>query len=156
MKQYAIVTETAACSFISTTASASVTYTATNVGTIVTSFVNAAAAVLSSAKVVPNTLWVDPVAWASLASTTNTANDRTALSMVREALGEFGVAGLRVVLAPRLSSGTRILGVSSTVWSFENKYGLLRVGQPEVLGQRIAYAGEAAFHGYSEGLCKLV
>lgn len=130
-------------------------YTATNVGTIVTSYVNAIVDVYDRAKRFPDTAWLALDAWATLASTTNTNNDTTALEMLKRTLGEMGVGPMRFVVGPQLTAGVKILGCSSLIESYEQQKGLLRAETPSTLTVQVAYAGYTAFWGRHEGVVQL-
>jgi hypothetical protein len=130
-------------------------YTSTNVGTLVTSYINGFVAVYNKAKRFPDTVWHDLASAATLASTTNTNNDRTALSMIREALDEMGVGNVRWVTGPQLAANTRIIGASSLIEGYEVQKGLLRAEKPSTLTVELAYAGYTAFWGRHEGFVQL-
>jgi HK97 family phage major capsid protein len=136
-------------------------YDATDVGTLVESYVDGVVAVYNKAKRVPDTIWHDLASWATLTSTTNANNDRTALSMIREALAELGsagmegAAGMRWVIGPQLAANTRIIGCRSLIEVYEQRKGLLTAIVPSVLATDIAYSGYVAFHGRHEGFVQL-
>jgi HK97 family phage major capsid protein len=130
-------------------------YTTTNVGTIVTSYVNGIVNVYNRAKRFPDTIWLDLASWATLTSTTNTNNDRTALSMIKEALDEFGGSPVRWVVSPQFAADTRIIGASSLVEAYEQQKGLLRAEKPTTLVVELAYAGYTAFWGNYNGFVQL-
>lgn len=129
-------------------------YTATNVGTIVSSYVDGVVDVYNRSARFPDTAWLALDAWADLASTTNTNNDTTALEMLRRTLSDMGVQ-MRWVVGPQLTAGVKILGASNLVEAYEQQKGLLRAETPSTLTTQIAYAGYTAFWGAYEGVVQL-
>lgn len=161
---YAEWTEGLACDFLEArpvAADAAVngdgytTYTTTNVGTIVTSFVNAAVEVYRRAKRMPDTVWFDLASWGTLASTTNTNNDVTALEMIQRAFSDLGTGPMRIVVGPQLAANTRIIGCTSLIEAYEQQKGLLRAETPSTLVVQLAVAGYTAFHGLHQGFEQL-
>lgn len=135
-------------------------YTTTNVGTIVTSYVNGVVDVYDRCKRFPDTAFLDLASWATLTSTTNTNNDVTALEMVKRALAELyseaGAApGFRFVVGPQLAADTRIIAATSLIESYEQQKGLLRAELPSTLVVQLAYAGYTAFHGNFNAVVQL-
>lgn len=153
---YAEVTEGAACDFLEALITTNVSaYDDTDVGTLVESYVNGAVAVYNSSKRLPDKVWIDLASFATLASTTNTNNDRTALSMIKEALSEMGANGVEWVVGPQLAANTRIIGASNYVEQYEQQKGLLRAERPTSLAHDIAYAGYLAFYARAEAVVGL-
>lgn len=152
---YAEWTEGKACDALEALATNTSPYVGTDVGTIVDSYVDAFVAVYNSAKRFPDTVWHSLDAVAVLAGTTNTNDDRTAASMVREALRELGVGEVRWITGPQLASGTRIVGASSLVEAYEQQKGLLRAELPSTLTVQLAYAGYTAHYGKAAGFVSL-
>lgn len=131
-------------------------YTATNITTIVDSYVDGVLAVYNKAKRMPDTIWLDLASWAALVTTTNTDESVMALDMVRKALSDVNVdRPMRWVVGPQLAANTRIIGCSELVESYEQQKGLLRAEVPTALKVELAYAGYAAFWGRHEGFVKL-
>lgn len=126
----------------------------TDVGTIVASIVDAYVAVYAKSKKMPDTIWMDLTEWASLTQVLSTNDDRTALSVVKEALANFG-ASVNFVVGPQLAAGTRIVGVGSLVESYERRMGVVRAELPSTWSVRIATAGEVAFFGKHQGFVQL-
>lgn len=155
-KVYSRRTEVRACAYLVTTASASAAWAVSDVGAAVGTFVDAFLAVSNSADEEADTIWIDKNSWATLAKLTNTGDDRTAISMINEALSTYGVTAPRWVVAKQFSGAKRIVGSSRLIESYEQTKGLLQVAQPDVLGQRIAYHGYVAFHGTPEGFVNLI
>lgn len=155
VKAFSYRLETRASAYLVTASSASVAYTATNIGTIVTSVLNGVSAVFASNKAIPNTLWLDFASAMTLAGTTNANNDVTAMELIRKALAEAGVP-MNVVVGPQLAAGTRIVGDAGRIESYLQTNGLIQIAQPDILGQRLAYSGYGALFAKSAGFCRLV
>lgn len=160
---YAEVTEGEACDFLeglplaahaASAGSGHSPYTATNVGTLVDSYVDGVVELYGKAKRMPTHVFHDLASAATLAGTTNTNNDRTAMSMIKEALNELGVE-LTWVVAPQLAASHRLLVAGSLVESYEQRKGLLQAVKPEAIATDIAYYGYAAFYGRHEGVIAL-
>lgn len=160
---YAEVTEGEACDFLEELVIAADTavddsghsdYDGTDVGTLVTSYVNGVVALYNKAKRMPTHVFHDLASAATLAGTTNTNDDRTAMSMIREALDELGIS-LTWVVGPQLAANHRLLVAGSLVESYEQRKGLLQAVKPEAIATDIAYYGYAAFYGRHEGIIAL-
>ena len=121
-------------------------WTATNVETIVGSYIDGIIDVYGRGKVMPDTAWLDLASWGVLAKTMTGQDDRTALDVLREALREFGADGFRFVVGPQLAANTRILGYGRWMEAYEQQHGLLRVEQPSTWSVNVATAGYVAFY----------
>jgi hypothetical protein len=53
--------------------------------------------------------------------------------------------GLKLVVDPHFPAGTMIMGPSRLCEWYEDVDGLMQVGEPDVLGQLVGYAGFGAF-----------
>jgi hypothetical protein len=53
--------------------------------------------------------------------------------------------GLRLVVDPNFAAGTLVMGPSRFAEWYEDVDGLMQVGEPDVLGQLVGYAGYGAF-----------
>jgi hypothetical protein len=53
--------------------------------------------------------------------------------------------GLRLVVDPNFAAGTLVMGPSRFAEWYEDLDGLMQVGEPDVLGQLVGYAGYGAF-----------
>lgn len=166
MERYTEVTEGAACDVLeafptaahaASAGSGHSAYDDTDVGTLVKSYVDGIVKVYGKSKRMPDTIWHDLASWAVLASTTNGNDDRTALSMIREALSTLGdgAENIRMVTGPDLAANTIIIGSSNLVESYEQKKGLLQAVVPSALATDIATAGYVAFYGRHEGFVAL-
>lgn len=159
--RYALATEAAARTFVGAMPTTVSPWTTTNVGTLVKSFVDGAVKVYNQSSRFPDRIWIDLVSWAMLASTTNTADDVTALTLIRQAFKDTGFPEPKFTVAPGLTTGVTtgtqavIMAASSLAEQYEQQKGLLRVEAPGTLSQTIAVAGYVAFYGRAEGAVAL-
>lgn len=153
--EYANITEAAACTALVTLAAATSTYTATSIASIISSFMTGIQAGYTAAKRLPDTLWLSLDQLIALSANTNTTTNVSAISLLKQVLNDAGV-NLKVVTAPQLASGTRILGNSGLVESYEQQLGLLSMPDVTHLGVNISYAGYVAFYGLAAGFVSLV
>jgi hypothetical protein len=94
----------------------------------------------------PDTLWVSPDVWSRLGGATETGGNGGASFPGLSVTGLSGnIMGLRLVVDAHFASGTMISGPSRLVEWYEDLDGLMQVGEPDVLGQLVGYAGYAAF-----------
>lgn len=152
---YAEVTEAAAVATLMTLAAAPLSpWTATDVGTMITSITDGFAAIYPDAKRMPDTLWLSLDEALTLAGTTNATTNVSAMSLIRQALTDAGLS-LNIVVSPSLPPDTRILGASSLVESYENIKGLVQAPDVSHLGVFMAYRGYAATFGLAAGFIRL-
>lgn len=151
---YANVTEAAACTALVALATATSAYTATSIATIIGSVMTGIQAGYTAAKRVPDTLWLSLDQMIALASNTNTTTNLSALSLLRQTLNDAGIT-IKIVTGPQLPAGTRILGNSGLIESYEQQLGLLSLPDITHLGVFIAYAGYLAFYGLAAGFVSL-
>ena len=162
VKVYSRRTEVRASAFLVAGVTATSTWNISDVGNAVKTFVDAFLAVGNSAEEDPDTCWMDRTSWGQLAQLTNTGDDRTALSMIKETLTDYGVTPPNFVVGRFLATAdatpgpVRIVGSSRLVESYEQTNGLLQVAQPDILGQRVAYSGYGAHFITPAGFVKLV
>ena len=92
----------------------------------------------------PDTMWVSPDVWGQLGSmfTQQGAPSFPSLSLTSQ---QGNPLGLRLVVDQHFASGTMITGPSRLAEWYEDIDGLMQVGEPDVLGQLVGYAGFAAF-----------
>lgn len=103
------------------------------------------AAALSAGTPLPDTLWVSPDVWAELGSLTNgTSGNPTFPSLSVTGTGGNPL-GLKLVVDSHFPAGTMISGPSRLAEWYEDVDGLMQVGEPDVLGQLVGYAGFGAF-----------
>lgn len=148
--------EARAVAYLATLASASVAFTTTNIGTVVTSIMNGVKAVYDSSKQQADTLWLSLDEAIYMSATFNSNNDKSAIALLKDAVRDMGGFDLNIVVGHQLSADTRIVGFSGLAESYLQTNGLIQVAQPDVLGQRLAYSGYGALWGKAAGFVKLV
>lgn len=103
------------------------------------------AAALGAQAPLPDTLWVAPDVWAGLGGMVN-ANSGVPAFPGMSVTGTGGnPLGLKLVVDNHFAAGTMIAGPSRYAEWYEDVDGLLQVGEPDVLGQLVGYAGFGAF-----------
>jgi hypothetical protein len=153
---YAEVTEAVACAALIALAAAPTSpWTATNIGTLITSITDAIGIVYTDSKKQADTLWLSLDEAMTLAGVSNATTNVSAMSLIKQALNDAGMP-LNVVVGPQLPADTRIIGASSLVESYENVKGLIQAPDVSHLGVVMAYRGYAATFGYASGFVKLV
>lgn len=158
---YASVTEGEACDALEaliTTNTA--TWDATSVATILGSLTAAVVAGYTSAKRLPDTLWLSLDSWATLAALVNTNDEPVFPGLALGGTLEVSMVdgtpiGVKPVVAPQLATGTMILGVRALIESFEQRKGVLSAPNVALFGVDVAYAGYVAFYGRAEGFIGL-
>jgi hypothetical protein len=104
-----------------------------------------AATSLSAGGVFPDTLWVSPDVWVGMGSQVN-ANTGLPIFPSLSVTSEAGnPLGLRLVVDAHFDAGTMVMGPSRYAEWYEDVDGLMQVGEPDVLGQLVGYAGYGAF-----------
>lgn len=111
---------------------------------IAAAFYNAAAGVMDKSGQGPDTLWCSPDVWAQLGSATTTQDIPAFPSLSLTSAGGNPM-GLRLVVDPHFPAATMIMGPSRLAEWYEDLDGLMQVGEPDVLGQLVGYAGYGAF-----------
>jgi hypothetical protein len=103
-----------------------------------------AANALASGGGLPDTMWVSPDVWAQLGGTfsANGSPSFPSLSLTNQGGNPLG---LRLVVDQHFAGGTMITGPSRLAEWYEDVDGLMQVGEPDVMGQLVGYAGFAAF-----------
>jgi HK97 family phage major capsid protein len=129
-------------------------YSIASVSAAVDTYMAGFEAVRTNAEEPADTVWVDAASHYALASLTN-SDGVSALTILKQALNDAGVGPVSWVVGHQLTAATRIVGSSRLIESYEQTNGLLRVAQPDVLGQRVAYSGYGAFHCTPEGFVVL-
>lgn len=152
---YAEVIEAKACTALIALASTTSTYTATNIGTIINSYLTAVQAVYTASKRMPDKIWLALDAAIGLAGLTNSTTNVSALALLKQALTEAGF-NLDFVVAPGLTAGTKIVGSSTLVEGYEQVKGLLQAPDVSHLGVNVAYRGRIAVYGLASGFVSLV
>lgn len=142
---YAITTCGVACAdFVASITSAAVPITAATGEAVTQALYQGAAAALDSGGGLPDTLWCAPDAWAQMGGMFN-ANGSAAFPSLSLTSQGGNPLGLRLVVDQHFPAGTMIAGPSRLAEWYEDVDGLMQVGEPDVLGQLVGYAGFAAF-----------
>jgi hypothetical protein len=100
---------------------------------------------LAQGGVFPDTLWVSPDVWVGMGSQIHPNTGLPvfpSLSVTSEAGNPLG---LRLVVDASFAAGTMVMGPSRFAEWYEDVDALMQVGEPDVLGQLVGYAGYAAF-----------
>jgi hypothetical protein len=103
-----------------------------------------AANALDSGGGLPDTLWVSPDSWAKMGGMFN-ANGSAAFPSLSLTNQGGNPLGLRLVVDQHFPANTMVAGPSRLAEWYEDIDGLMQVGEPDVLGQLVGYAGFAAF-----------
>jgi hypothetical protein len=94
----------------------------------------------------PDTLWASPDAWASMGGAMVGADHNLPAFPNLSVTNQSGnPMGLRLVVDPNFAAGTLVMGPSRFAEWYEDLDGLMQVGEPDVLGQLVGYAGYGAF-----------
>jgi hypothetical protein len=104
-----------------------------------------AATSLAQGGVFPDTLWVSPDVWVGMGSQTNPNTGLPIFPSLSVTSQGGNPLGLRLVVDPNFAAGTMVMGPSRYAEWYEDVDGLLQVGEPDVLGQLVGYAGYGAF-----------
>lgn len=100
---------------------------------------------LAEGGVFPDTLWVSPDVWVGMGSQIH-ANTGLPVFPSLSVTSESGnPLGLRLVVDASFPAGTMVMGPSRFAEWYEDVDALMQVGEPDVLGQLVGYAGYAAF-----------
>jgi hypothetical protein len=101
---------------------------------------------LAQGGVFPDTLWTAPDVWASMGGALVGA-DHNLPAFPNLSITDQGgnPMGLKLVVDPNFAAGTMVMGPSRFAEWYEDVDGLMQVGEPDVLGQLVGYAGYGAF-----------
>lgn len=143
--QYAMVT----CDYASDAFVASVTNPAIAIGTadgpgVTAALYEAAAAAVTASAAMPDTIYASPDVWATLGGMANTNGVPAFPSLSVTGTGGNPL-GMSLVVDAHFATGTMIVGPSVYAEFYEDIDGLMQVGEPDVLGQLVGYAGFCAF-----------
>jgi hypothetical protein len=142
--QYALTT----CDYASDAFVASVTSAAVpvegNGPAVRAALYGAASNALAASAALPDTIWVAPDVWAALGGMSNPAEIPSFPGLSVTSPGGNPM-GLNLVVDAHFAAGTAIVGPSALVEFYEDIDGLMQVGEPDVLGQLVGYAGFCAF-----------
>lgn len=144
---YGQVTDMAACTeFVAgvTAAEPAVQIPGRTAGEINAAIYAGAQRSLTAGGVFPDTLWVAPDVWGLMGSLV-TSQDSAMFPSLSVTSQAGNPLGLRLVVDANFAAGTMVMGPSRFAEWFEDVDGLLQVGEPDVLGQLVGYAGYAAF-----------
>lgn len=142
---YAVTTCADACTqFLASITAAPVPIAGSSGAEITDALYTGAATALAADNPVADTLWASPDVWAGLGSSVNAAGNPSFPGM---SVGsqQGNPLGLRLVVDTHFPAGTMVTGPSSLAEWYEDVDGLMQVGEPDVLGQLVGYAGYAAF-----------
>ena len=148
---YAIRTCDEACQdFVaSVAANTDVPITAWDFSSITGALYEGAAATMAYAA--PDTMWASPDVWASLGGAVNGASGAPSFPSLSLTNQSGNPLGLRLVVDSHFPAGTLITGPSRFAEWYEDVDGLMQVGEPDVLGQLVGFAGYAAFVNVEAG-----
>lgn len=100
---------------------------------------------LTEGGVFPDTLWVSPDVWVGMGSQVH-ANTGLPIFPSLSVTSEAGnPLGLRLVVDASFPAATMVMGPSRFAEWYEDVDALMQVGEPDVLGQLVGYAGYGAF-----------
>ena len=142
---YAVTTCQSACTdFVASVTSAPVAIDEASGEAITQALYGAAADALSAGGAQPDTMWVSPDVWAELGGmfTPQGTPSFPSMSLTSQ---QGNPLGLRMVVDAHFPAATMITGPSRLAEWYEDVDGLMQVGEPDVLGQLVGYAGFAAF-----------
>jgi HK97 family phage major capsid protein len=105
-------------------------------------FSAAADAMAVAANTAPDTVWVSPDVWGRMGGLTT--SESPLFPGINPGGGSAPV-GMRLVVDKNFPAATMIQGPSRYAEWYEDVDGLMQVGEPDVLGQLVGYAGFAAF-----------
>lgn len=151
---YANQTDAAACTELETCTQTETLGTITDPADWATFVYNAAAQILTNSNGnLPNTLYLDPVYWATVGQLVDqsgrplfpTVAPMNAFGDVAPGMYAGSAFGLRIVVDRNLSANTAIVGNSEGLECWEDLRGAISVNQPSTLSRQIAFRGYAAF-----------
>jgi len=144
---YAQVTDQDACDqFLASITNPVVPIASTDPGDFFGAIYGAAAASLDlAASFMPDTMWVSPDVWGSLGGATNSQGQPTFPGLSVGNANTGSPMGLKMVVDGNFPADTMVIGPSKSAEWYEDVDGLMQVGEPDVLGQLVGYAGFAAF-----------
>jgi len=105
----------------------------------------AAAGSLSSSGVPADTLFVSPDVWATLGSTIVDQTGAPLFPSLSLTNASGNPLGLGLVVDEHFAADTMVMGPARVAEWYEDVDGLMQVGEPDVLGQLVGYAGYGAF-----------
>jgi HK97 family phage major capsid protein len=143
--QYALVTcNYASDAFVASITNPPIVVDAADGPSVTAALYEAAAGALSASHALPNTIWASPDVWAELGGMHN-PNGVPAFPSLSVTSAGGNPLGMSLVVDEHFAAGTMIVGPSQYAEWYEDIDGLMQVGEPDVLGQLVGYAGFAAF-----------
>lgn len=138
--QYAIQTETETSNDLAAGVTASVTAATADPDAVLGAIFAAAGTVYGASSMLPNVVFASVDAWAVVGPVWygrpgNPGGSASAGSFTGD------VAGLRLVVGPRLPSGTVIVGSTAGMEVYEQRVGTLQALEVSLLGMQVGYAG---------------
>jgi len=143
--QYALVTcDYASDAFVTSVTNPPIAIATADGPGVTAALYEAAAAAVEASTAMPDTLWVAPDVWAALGGMAN-ANGVPAFPSLSVTGTGGNPLGMSLVVDAHFAAGTMIVGPSAYAEFYEDIDGLMQVGEPDVLGQLVGYAGFCAF-----------
>jgi hypothetical protein len=104
----------------------------------------AASNAMAVSHALPDTIWCSPDVWAALGGMA-TPNEIPSFPSLSVTGASGNPMGLNLVVDEHFAAGTMIVGPARYAEFYEDIDGLMQVGEPDVLGQLVGYAGFCAF-----------
>jgi HK97 family phage major capsid protein len=139
---YANATDNEACEDFAAGVTTTAPIDTWDAGGIYEAVFTAAATAMGTGSNAPDTLWVSPDVWGRLGGLTT---DQSPLFPGINPGGGSAPVGMRLVVDKNFPASTMIQGPSRYAEWYEDVDGLMQVGEPDVLGQLVGYAGYGAF-----------
>lgn len=145
--QYALVTcQDAVAQFMaSIAANVAVPIESADAAGFNTALYGAAVTAMNAQGVPADTLFASPDVWGLMGSLTNEMTGNQVFPSLSLGSPSGAPLGLRLVVDEHFPAGTLVMGPAKVAEWYEDVDGLMQVGEPDVLGQLIGYAGYAAF-----------
>lgn len=149
-EDFAAIYASVTCDYASDAFVTSVTATPIDIATasgpdVTAALYQGSAAALNAQAPLPDTLWVSPDVWAELGGLANANSGLPAFPGLSVTSTSGNPLGLKLVVDSHFAAGTMIAGPSRYAEWYEDVDGLMQVGEPDVLGQLVGYAGYGAF-----------
>lgn len=141
---YANVTDNAACDAFSASVTNTEPIDTLDGAGLFAAIYAAAGGTLGAVNTLPDTMWASPDVWGQLGGLF-TGVGTPLFAQLQPGSTAGNPMGLRLVVDANFAAGTLIVGPSQRAEWFEDIDGLMQVGEPDVLGQLVGYAGFAAF-----------
>lgn len=142
---YANVTDQAACDDFVAGLNAATPIAEWTAAAITEALYTGAQTSLAEAAVFPDTLFVSPDVWGAMGSLITTNTEVPVFPSLSVTNQSGNPLGLRLVVDPHFPAETMVMGPARLCEWYEDVDGLMQVGEPDVLGQLVGYAGYAGF-----------